>query len=176
MRALTIIQPFAHLIATGVKRVENRTWPTHYRGPLAIHAGKARSYNGTSVAEMCEDDDIDPATLAFGAVVAVAELVDCVALTPGRLTATSYQRDLTPAWAAAKHQWLDDHEHREGPVCWVLANVRRLAVPVVVNGDRGLWEWTPAGPLVYGGPVRRPEVEAPSLFAPRPPAQEAAHA
>ena len=39
MKALTIHQPYAELIRRGEKVIENRTWPTSYRGPLAIHAG-----------------------------------------------------------------------------------------------------------------------------------------
>lgn len=39
MKALTIKQPWASLIMAGIKDVENRTWPTTYRGPLLIHAG-----------------------------------------------------------------------------------------------------------------------------------------
>jgi activating signal cointegrator 1 len=42
--ALTISQPFAELICTGEKCVENRTWETLYHGPLAIHAGKGTQY------------------------------------------------------------------------------------------------------------------------------------
>lgn len=40
MKALTIWQPWAWLIVTGTKPVENRTWATDYRGPMLIHAGK----------------------------------------------------------------------------------------------------------------------------------------
>ncbi len=40
MKALTIRQPWASLIAAGVKTIETRSWSTRYRGPLAIHAGK----------------------------------------------------------------------------------------------------------------------------------------
>ncbi|MFA7254088.1 MAG: hypothetical protein WC107_06075, partial [Patescibacteria group bacterium] len=49
MKALTVCQPYASLIVgwpgidpDDVKRVENRTWPTSYHGPLLIHAGKSR--------------------------------------------------------------------------------------------------------------------------------------
>lgn len=42
MRALTIRQPWASLIAAGVKTLETRSWSTRYRGPLLIHAGKHR--------------------------------------------------------------------------------------------------------------------------------------
>ena len=40
MKALSIRQPLAFLIAHGLKDLENRDWETHYRGPLLIHAGK----------------------------------------------------------------------------------------------------------------------------------------
>jgi hypothetical protein len=39
MRALTIKQPWAQRILYEGKRIENRSWPTHYRGPLVIHTG-----------------------------------------------------------------------------------------------------------------------------------------
>ncbi len=38
MKALSLRQPWASLIADGHKTIETRTWRTHYRGPLAIHA------------------------------------------------------------------------------------------------------------------------------------------
>ena len=38
MKAITIWQPWASLIACGAKKYETRSWPTKYRGPIAIHA------------------------------------------------------------------------------------------------------------------------------------------
>jgi len=40
MKALTLWQPWASLVATGAKRIETRSCVTKYRGPLAIHAAK----------------------------------------------------------------------------------------------------------------------------------------
>ena len=40
MKALTIIQPWATLIASGHKMNETRSWKTNYRGEVLIHAGK----------------------------------------------------------------------------------------------------------------------------------------
>jgi len=69
MKALTISQPFASLIASGEKWIENRRWETKYRGPLAIHAGKGTQY-------------LDRAQLAGypAGVVAVANLAACFRL------------------------------------------------------------------------------------------------
>lgn len=38
MKALSVRQPWATLIAIGAKRIETRSWRTRYRGPLAIDA------------------------------------------------------------------------------------------------------------------------------------------
>ena len=39
---LSIRQPWAWLIAHGWKNIENRTWPTGYRGRFLIHAAAER--------------------------------------------------------------------------------------------------------------------------------------
>lgn len=38
MKALSIKQPWASLIAYGIKDIENRTWKTNFRGRIYIHA------------------------------------------------------------------------------------------------------------------------------------------
>lgn len=43
MSYLSVRQPWAHAIVTGIKPIENRSWKTSFRGPLLIHAGKSRS-------------------------------------------------------------------------------------------------------------------------------------
>lgn len=40
MMCLSVRQPWAHLIVSGQKDCENRTWQTDYRGPLLIHASR----------------------------------------------------------------------------------------------------------------------------------------
>ena len=52
--ALSIRQPWAWLIVHGFKDIENRDWPTNFRGRLLVHAGQtmARSYYDTVVADL----------------------------------------------------------------------------------------------------------------------------
>ena len=134
--ALTIIQPYAHLIAIGRKRVENRGWPTRLRGPIAIHAGKARKYHGVPVGEIAEEDySIDRAQLAFGAVIAIADLIACVS----REDIDRFARSGTGMPTSLR--WLVRHEHAEGPWCFVLDNIRPLELPIVVTGAQGFWKW-----------------------------------
>ena len=49
MKALTIKQPWASLIASGIKDIENRTWKTHYRGKIYIHASSHYAKGAFSV-------------------------------------------------------------------------------------------------------------------------------
>lgn len=120
MKALTICQPYAELIARGDKLIENRTWYTPYRGCLAIHAGKSRDWLGYDDEEAARYA-VDVKSIVFGAVVAVVDLVDCVRV------------EELP-------HLLSTHEHAHGPWCLVLKNVRRLAEPIRYRGAQGLWD------------------------------------
>ncbi len=43
MKALSIRQPWAWLICSGIKDVENRSWPTPVRGRVYVHTGLSKS-------------------------------------------------------------------------------------------------------------------------------------
>lgn len=130
-RALTICQPYAHLIATPdeqlpmgyvQKRAENRSWFCAYRGPLAIHAGKGTKY-------LEEGDRERFPGMVFGAVVAIAEMVACV-----HYGARHRGKSLPD-----EYKWIEDHPHAEGPYCFILERVRPLALPYYTRGAQGLW-------------------------------------
>lgn len=112
MKFLTLHQPLASLIAVGAKTIETRPFSTQYRGPLAIHAGKAEPAPGDEVGmwvvergvvggrrlyharlrtstDRIADDGRACVPLPLGAVVAVCDLVDVVPIVPerGMLTA-----------------------------------------------------------------------------------------
>lgn len=55
MKTLTLWQPWASLIALGMKRIETRPWTTKYRGPLAIHAGKRPAVDGEAPGRVALD-------------------------------------------------------------------------------------------------------------------------
>lgn len=133
MKALTIQQPFAEMIRLGQKLVENRTWACNYRGPLAVHAGKGKDY-------LRDGDRERYPGMAFGAVVAVAELAGCVPAPLSVSPTTQAMVPVVPSWARQKWPWLASHEHTEGPYCFVLAGVRALASPVPCKGAMGLWD------------------------------------
>ena len=169
MKALTIRQPHAQLIALEVKRYETRSWPTKYRGPLLIHAGKKKPRAGfvgeyridgggmarPSGCRTCRDPRWP---LPLGAVVAVCDLVDCLPM-------HEFSRDAEPGgfvhcynsiagptlWRSTK---FDDGSvadgasitdqlpyggWSEGRWAWALDNVRVLDKPVPCRGQQRLW-------------------------------------
>ena len=113
-RVLSVQQPYAELIVRGDKRVENRVWSTQWRGPILIHA----SNTPRSAAEYREYRV--EAGVPRGELVGIVDVVDCVPLVELPL---EY-----------------DGPHAEGPVCWLLANARRLPVLHPVKGQLGLWK------------------------------------
>jgi hypothetical protein len=79
---LSIRQPWAWLIVHGGKDIENRSWPTKFRGLFLIHAGKGctrQEYADAGAFAWCNDVAPPPlADLQRGGIVGVAEIVDCV--------------------------------------------------------------------------------------------------
>lgn len=83
--ALSIRQPWAWLIVNGLKDVENRDWPTQFRGELLVHAGLTlprRYYD--EVAEQLQGLGFHSITLPpyealeRGGFVGWTRIVDCV--------------------------------------------------------------------------------------------------
>jgi len=79
MKALSIQQPWAWLIANGYKYIENRTWSTNFRGEFLIHAGKKFDKSAYDFVLM-EMKIVIPlaAREACGGIVGIADIVDCV--------------------------------------------------------------------------------------------------
>jgi hypothetical protein len=158
VKALTLTQPWATLVALGAKRIETRSWYTgpDPRGhgaqalnlPLAIHAAKgfppeaqalvAKGWFASVLRAAFPDaarpeDVIDQ--LPRGAVVATVVLLHCV--TVEHLEGAPHI--LTPQERAFGN-------YQPGRYAWRLWNVEALPEPIPARGSLGLWEWdAPAG-------------------------------
>lgn len=81
MKAISVQQPWAWGLLNG-KPVENRTWPTSYRGPILLHAGKRFDEDGwDDFVDLCNQTGIpvpDKDSMKRGGFVGISDLVDCV--------------------------------------------------------------------------------------------------
>ena len=141
MKAITLWQPWASLIACGAKKIETRSWATKYRGPLAIHA--AKNYNTpkcawqepfkTGLAKAGMFTEYPGGKLGFslrhnGCVIAIADLVDCIEMT---------RMDIV---TMVSEQEFEFGNYEPGRFMWLMENVRPIE-PVPAKGMQRLWEW-----------------------------------
>lgn len=129
MKALTISEPWASLIASGEKWIENRTWETSYRGPLVIHSGKGIQYMTRK--------ELDRDYPNSGCVLATCDLVTCVNLECPSVKSTAELQSVGLSVLDIR-----GHKHTEGPVAWVLSGIRKVAEPFPMKGRQGLWQMT----------------------------------
>lgn len=91
LRALAVRQPWAWMIVHLGKDIENRTWRTHFRGPVLIHAStwstKARridewmaacSWAARHVGVDLSSKIPDAEKLKYGGIIGQVEIVGCV--------------------------------------------------------------------------------------------------
>lgn len=81
MKAISIKQPWASLIIEGIKDIENRSWYTHYRGRLYIHASKGYDRQGADLVSKLypeHESIIKDASEIRGGIIGHVHLVDCV--------------------------------------------------------------------------------------------------
>lgn len=79
-RALSVRQPWAWLLVTGHKDVENRAWGTNLRGWIGVHAGGTYDVEGDQLIRERFPQIALPArdALPRGGIVGRVRLVDCV--------------------------------------------------------------------------------------------------
>lgn len=157
IKALTLTEPWASLVATGHKKFETRGWQTHYRGVVAIHAAKGitgaevdfaatneHSLIGTGRAKIpVYGEKTGKVSKAFtetrGKVLGVGLLrlcgyADAIQIGHKVTLADESVYEVTPTewalggWGAGRYWWLITHVHR-------------LEAFVPARGALGLWDW-----------------------------------
>lgn len=172
MKALTLTQPWATLVAIGAKKIETRSWSTTYRGPLAIHAAKGfpdtaqvLCFNEPFRTVLKAKTSIDiiwdkvrkESDFPLGCIVATCELVDVrkihipvgiekITLPPGKAWGWEWYEP-----SGIRHLFEHSEQERafgdytEGRYAWLLHNIQPLPVPIPAKGALSLWEWDGTG-------------------------------
>ena len=144
MKAITLYQPWASLVASGAKTVETRSWSTPYRGPLAIHAAVAPMRSARDVHGLagcfCPGEGGIPEALVSAFEIAETCPVHgaLVSEVQGCIVATCVLDDVVTAETLRGDPYGD---FSPGRFAWLLRAVQALSMPVPVRGRQGLWEW-----------------------------------
>jgi hypothetical protein len=161
MKAISLWQPWASLIAVGAKPFETRTWPPSRSllgTRIAIHAAATRK-GMEDVFDAFPSIDTRPFvdalakggyqsldTLPFGAVICTVELT-------GAYRVGSHGEDrgrpvfffasmLAGSRSINSYMPIDPFgDYTPGRWIWRLDNVQRLDPPVPAKGAQGVWNW-----------------------------------
>lgn len=142
MKALTIHQPFALALATGLKQYETRPRRTNHRGKFGIHAGlhvDEESLGRLINAGIPLDEHVErplsrrwsvlsAEDLPTGCIVAIGEITDCIEMTEEFIAQQTPQEIALGGWEV-------------GRFAYKVENVERLDQPIPARGKQGMWDW-----------------------------------
>jgi len=133
LRAVSLTQPWATLVAIGAKTFETRSWPTYYRGPLLIHAAKGFPGNARALCYMDSFSETlqragykRASELPTGALIGIVTLVECISTA-----------DALEGIDAAEHAF---GNYGRGRFAWKLTEAVKLVQPIPCRGALGLWK------------------------------------
>lgn len=125
MKVITIKQPFATLIAEGLKEYEFRTWKTKYRGDILIHAGKGIDKIAMKRYEHLNLD------YPKGCIIARATLSDCMLI--DEKMKQKLEKENSLVYYGVLHSSIEHYGFK-------LDNVEKIK-PIETNGQLGLWDY-----------------------------------
>jgi activating signal cointegrator 1 len=164
IRAITIHQPYATLLALGLKQYETRTWPTSHRGLLLIHASARQGWTNEALCEsMLRHERFGPALLGIKktdpfakfskeqilelfprkCVVGICDVTNCQKGPEIRDSLGEDEQsvgDFTQPYTPRRHSF-----GKVGPMvyAWRCENPKRFAKPIPWAGAQGIWIPTP---------------------------------
>ena len=121
IRVITLKQPWASLVANGLKIYEFRNMNYSYRGKILIHAGKGFDKDAM---ERVKDYNLDYPTAK---ILAEVEIVDCIKIDNNfneminKLNSPVYGNKKRTGYA------------------WKLENINKINIDKTINGKQGIW-------------------------------------
>ncbi len=128
MKVISIKEPFATLIAKGIKKIETRSWKTNYRGELFIHA------SGKQLAKEFIKNDfvlnlIKNMDMNYGNIICKCNLVDCIYMDEGFLNYIN-QNQIE----------YNLGEYKLGRYAWIIEDVEPI-YPMPAKGRLNIWNF-----------------------------------
>lgn len=126
MKVITVKQPYATLIAEGLKKYEFRTWNTKYRGDILIHAGKTVDKKAI---ERFKDYNFEYPT---GCIIAKAKITDVEYVDDEFVNKVGPTNPLVYKGIIEKKDW--------SGYGFKIENVEKIK-PIYINGQLGFWNY-----------------------------------
>jgi hypothetical protein len=155
MKALSLLQPWASLIAFGEKKIETRSWKTSYRGELYIHSSAKFPLDCRDICrsypfwQALEKRQINIGTtsrgltidLPTGVIIAKCNLIDCKRI-------ISFENKHTFGGVATLEDGSEVRadetfygDYTPGRYAWILEDIEKLQNPIPAKGKLSIWEF-----------------------------------
>lgn len=154
MKAITLWQPWASLLACGAKKYETRSWTTSYRGAIAIHAAKkpfdTRPFFDRELHIFAESLNLPDIysfdRIPYGCTIATAELVGCYRIYDTVDNDVHIVKCPDTSYDFNKVEFIRGKEivfgdWSEGRFAWEFSNMKILDSPIPAKGKQGFWNW-----------------------------------
>jgi hypothetical protein len=132
LKVISLLQPWASLVVMGAKKIETRSWTTHHRGTLLIHAstGKAGSFFCTSTPFSNFIPDFKQ--LPFGAIIGEVTLTSILRIEDIEMTDSEINRLTLEEKAFG--------DYSGGRWGWMFEDPKAYERPIPARGHLRLWE------------------------------------
>jgi hypothetical protein len=138
MKALTLTQPWATLVAIGAKQIETRSWRTDFSGQLAIHAAKGfpawakATCDEPPFRDVLRAHRLGASDLPVGKILCVANLLTCI---------PTEDVPWDEALGDCPHE-REFGDYAEGRWAWIFdGTLQTFYPPIAARGSLGLWNW-----------------------------------
>ena len=123
MKVITLKQPWATLVAEGIKKYEFRSWRYNYRGEILIHAGAGVDKEAMKKVEsLCLE-------FPQKKILAKVTIEDCFEL-----------NDELNKMICKTNPMIYGNKNRTG-FAWKLNNVKKININKTINGKQGIWNY-----------------------------------
>ena len=122
MKVITLKQPWATLVAEGLKKYEFRSWKFNYRGEILIHAGKGVDKEAIKKFEHLN------LNYPQSKIIAKVKILDCIEL-----------NDEINIQILEENELVYGHKHDRTGYAWKLEVVEKIEDDKVISGKQGIW-------------------------------------
>lgn len=135
-KVISLLQPWAHLVVIGAKRIETRSWSTNYRGPLLIHASKRFTKDQAKLCQKWPFNEYieNLEDLEFGYIIGSVNLIDV------KTTEYCVNSNLIAETERNAEEY-NFGNYNAGRFAWILSEPKEFNEIIPCNGKLGIWNF-----------------------------------
>ncbi len=122
MKVITLKQPWATLVAEGLKKYEFRSWKFNYRGEILIHAGK-----GVDKEAMKKFKHLN-LNYPQSKIIAKVKILDCIEL-----------NDEINRQIIEENELVYGYKYDRIGYAWKLEVIEKIEDDKLISGKQGIW-------------------------------------